>query len=765
MLQSTKEIRGTKNYKSLYNFFLKLKDLIYVNLQDSIYFLICICLSRSSIIGQLFPCSIAFLCAYYYIKGPSIVALLLSVFSIISVKLDVKYIAICIFIYIYYVSIKNKKRSNLFVDIICFASILFVINCVIMMYNGYKINMLLINVFEALFIISLTFIIREVIFGIKKGSFNIDSTACLLSVIFISILGFKEIQLLSFKVLIFMTFFTIIFVSAYISSFAGMVLGFAFGLFNFTTAAESAFYMLALGFGGVCCGIIKKKYKPLSGFVFIVISTLILLYFDNITLYKDNIKELGMAIIVYTIISFSFNDKLNKFSSVNNFNEKKTKDVVVKLNNLSSAINELSSAYNSFGNINKKIDFDIEVSVNNVYGKICLNCPQMKKCWRQNYNKTYYAIVKTASNIVKNKNMADGYLKNECENYKEIIKEIYITVKNKENIVETTEDKNNNTFLSHLKETSSIISDAAKEIQYIDIKSKEAKININEITIKENIIIKNIEITEMKNILSAIVTISTRKTMSDVCPIITNAINAVTGIYMKCTEKIVSDDKYFILRFNTLKKINAKAYYSKLTKENSQISGDNYTFGVSNNRFYGVLCDGMGTGLKACDESKNAIRLLAKLLDANFNELQMINTLNSLLLLKLENDRYVTLDFSIIDYLTHELRIYKAGAAQTYVISNGKVKKLQSGSLPIGILDSFECYQTTINISSGDTVIMMTDGVVDSTNGNELKSLDNHIDLIKNKDPQSLANAIITYAVKGTTRIIDDMTVLVIKIL
>jgi serine/threonine protein phosphatase PrpC len=697
MLENTKGMKkiktSEKSDRTSVNLKKLIKELVNIDIKEIIICFIGVFVSRSSIIGEMFPCSISFLCSYYYVslyhytsksfraRRPSFIVLFLTLFSIATVKLEIKYILICIFIYIYYISVRKKRRTVLLFDVFGFAMILFTVNLVTMMSSGFNLSFLLINIFETLFIISSTFIIKEVIVAIRKNSFNAESTACLLSIIFISVLGIKEVQLLDFNVLMFLIFFSIIFVSSYISPFIGMVVGIAFGFFNYATLNTSSYYMLALGIGGVSCGLLKNKYKPLSGIMFGIVSSLILIYFKDISLYSQNIAELGLALITYTIVSFSFNEKLNNLISGGNFYEKKANEAIFKLTKLSSAINELSAAYKRSLADNKK----------------------------SNFNK-------------------------------------------------------NKTVVSQLEETSEIINDTIAEMTYLDIKSKQAREKIEAIASDEKIIIKSLDIGDVNNSLAIVVTLSTERNLRDASNIISCAIRKTSGLNMKCTEKIVETGKFFILRFNVLRKISAKAYYSKLTKENSEISGDNYSYGLSNNKFYAILCDGMGTGIRAFNESKNAINLMIKLLDANFNEQQMISTLNSLLLLNLEDDRYVALDFSIIDYDAHELRMYKAGAAQSYLISEGEVKKLQSSSLPVGILESFDCYHSSIDIKQDDLIIMITDGIADSIANDEQKSLDKYLDIIKNKDPQSIADSVLTYAIRGCDNVMDDMTVLVIKI-
>lgn len=500
MLENTKDMKttktGGKQYRTSVNLKRLIKELMNTDIKELIICFMGIFISRSSIIGELFPCSIAFLCSYYHtslyyrtnqfsrIKKPSLLILFLTIFSIATVKFEIKYMLICIFIHIYYTSVRKKKRTVLLFDIFAFAMILFTINIITMTSEGFVWSFLLINIFEVLFIISSTFLIKELIVAIRRKRFNAESIACLLAVIFIAVLGFKEVQAMGFNVLLYIVFFL-------------MVL----------------------------------------------------------------ILSIGVA------------------------------------------------------------------------------------------------------------------------------KEVYIMTKR--NLASKRKSKSDNTYTIELKECSEDANnDTVASMANPDTKPSQA----------------------------------------------------------------------------VSQKISARAYYSRLAKENSEISGDNYYYRASDNKFFAILCDGMGTGQRAFNESKNAIDLIIKLLDANFNEEQIVNTLNSLLLLNLKDDRYVALDFSVIDFDTHELRFYKAGAAQSYLVSDDEIKRLQASSLPVGILESFDCYHNRVDIKEDDLIIMITDGIADSIAEDAQKSLDKYLEIIKNKDPQSVADAILNYALRGCDKAIDDMTVLVIKI-
>jgi len=299
----------------------------------------------------------------------------------------------------------------------------------------------------------------------------------------------------------------------------------------------------------------------------------------------------------------------------------------------------------------------------------------------------------------------------------------------------------------------------------LNIFTEKAKAKIKEQLLWENINVKYFEISSGTGgaiFLSA--TVKSEKSPEKSEESIIFAVRNVCGIRLKCTEKITASPNYYVLKFRNVKRVKIKTYVANAIKDGSPKSGDSYSYAGKSDKYYTVLCDGIGSGEEAFKESNGTVDMLSRFLYTDFTEEQTLKTLNSLLMLKFDDERYVTFDMHVIDYGLKEIRLYKAGSPPSFIISGGTIEKIEGRSLPMGILDNFEYNMFKRIIRKGDIVIMLSDGIIDSINLDDKKSLERYLEMIKDYDPQVLANSILSYALRGQKEIIDDMTVLVTKI-
>nr|WP_300090849.1 SpoIIE family protein phosphatase [Sedimentibacter sp.] len=301
--------------------------------------------------------------------------------------------------------------------------------------------------------------------------------------------------------------------------------------------------------------------------------------------------------------------------------------------------------------------------------------------------------------------------------------------------------------------------------RHIDIFSEKAKTKIKEQLLWQSISVKYFEVmSSNKNTIALSLTVKTEKTADEAEAAVELIVRNVCGVKLRCTERVIASQNYYVLKFKNIKRIKIRTYSASATKEGSTVSGDSFAYAGRADRYYTVLCDGIGSGHEAFVESTGAVDLLSKFLYTDFSEEQILRTLNSILMLKLTDERFVTFDLNIIDYGTKEIRLYKAGAAPTYIISKNSVDKISGKSLPLGILDNFEYSSFKREIKAGDIIVMVSDGITDSIGMDEKKNLDKYLELVADKDPQTIANSILSYAIRGQDAVIDDMTVLVTKI-
>ncbi len=304
-----------------------------------------------------------------------------------------------------------------------------------------------------------------------------------------------------------------------------------------------------------------------------------------------------------------------------------------------------------------------------------------------------------------------------------------------------------------------------KKTKFLNIFTDQAKLKIKEQLLWQNIHIKFFEVLSSgKDSVVLSVTVKTEKSCEEAESAVELIVRNVCGVKLKCVDRVVSSPNYYVLKFKNIKRIKIRTYTATAVKDGSEVSGDSFAYAGRADRYYTVLCDGIGSGVEAYSESNGAVDLLSKFLYTDFSEEQILRTLNSILMIKLGDERFVTFDFNIIDYSSREVRVYKAGAAPTYIISSRNVDKISGKSLPLGILDNFEYSSFKKKIEIGDMIIMVSDGIIDSIGLDEKKSLDRYIELIINKDPQTIANSILSYAIRGQDTVMDDMTVLVTKI-
>ena len=127
-------------------------------------------------------------------------------------------------------------------------------------------------------------------------------------------------------------------------------------------------------------------------------------------------------------------------------------------------------------------------------------------------------------------------------------------------------------------------------------------------------------------------------------------------------------------------------------------------------KWYSVISDGMGSGARARIDSAFACGLLTKLLESGATVESAVEMLNSSLLVKSADESFATLDICQVDLYSGRTHIFKAGGADTFIRSGGKITKISGMGLPVGIGSTVSMDTRTFTAGEDDIIIMTSDG-------------------------------------------------------
>jgi len=243
---------------------------------------------------------------------------------------------------------------------------------------------------------------------------------------------------------------------------------------------------------------------------------------------------------------------------------------------------------------------------------------------------------------------------------------------------------------------------------------------------------------------------------------------------LKCVEKVCHQrlnitsttpaliSGLMVLGLETAPKYDIVFGVAKVTKSDSTASGDNYSLlKLSGSRFLMAICDGMGSGDKAKDMSDKVASLIENFYRADFDSEIILNSINKLLGIK-GRDNFSTIDICNIDLSSSLVDFVKLGAVASFIKHQDTITKIESGALPVGVLEEVSPKITKTSLNFGDMVVLVSDGITDSL-GDEM--LENIILSSKCLAPQEMADTILNKAKNACMDApIDDMTVLVGKV-
>ena len=173
-----------------------------------------------------------------------------------------------------------------------------------------------------------------------------------------------------------------------------------------------------------------------------------------------------------------------------------------------------------------------------------------------------------------------------------------------------------------------------------------------------------------------------------------------------------------------------------------------------------LLADGMGSGAAAAQDSRMLAGSMERFLRAGISLTDALGAVSPALRLRSDGTRFVTLDALTLDLFTGQAESLKCGAAPSYVRTGGRWSVLAGKSLPVGLSDEKNQYQSVpLRLGHGDLFILVSDGVSDGLDDNWVREL---LREHGGEGPKELAARLVTEA-KGRGSD-DDRTAIVMRV-
>jgi len=443
-----------------------------------------------------------------------------------------------------------------------------------------------------------------------------------------------------------------------------------------------------------------------------------------------------------------------------------------RIDEMGQVFEELSTAFadtgeNQLMSAQQLLDYTVGSAAKN----ICSACPRRTKCWDNEGVATYQAIVQT---VAKLESSTGGYvsptkeLKDRCIRLDAMMgvlrHNMEITDRDAKWIAKIHEQRT--LVAAQLGGVADVIRSIHKEIDNGNEASVNEETQIHTAFERLGLYVDHVHIVSLdKGRVEVEVTQPSAGAYENSVRMIAPLLSGIVGENISVSHVSTDSPGPCTSTFTSSRLYNVETAVATVARDGRLVSGDTYTsVDLGNGRHAVAVSDGMGNGERARRASSAAIELLKKLLKAGFDEQLAIKTVNSTLLLRSREEMFTTLDMALIDLFSAKAEFLKIGSAPSFLKRSGGVHAITGANVPIGILQDIEVQSIEQQLTDGDILILMSDGIYDAPQHAYDKEdwLKRQIEQLQTDNPQEIADTLIEAAVRmNQGQINDDMTCLV----
>lgn len=747
-------------------------------------------LSRVTLLNMMSSASIAYLSLFAF-TGVGYYGVLISVILgmvTISSQTEIfKYLLAITIITMF--NFFGNKKDKLSMQAVCGSVSILLAGLAKSIIYGVTFYFILMAILESILVFTLVFVfnkaVNKIMNNTTKKYFSNEELISIAILLGGALVGIGNIHINNLYIRDSVVIFMVMLIGYRAGAVAGTSAGMTLGLFMLLSNNFNPQQVVIISGAGLICGIMQELGKLGSSFGFAVGGTLLSIYLNKEIIDNRLVAASICACIVFLLIP---NKAYDQIKTVVDFNEgSDNKKYILEMQQLISyKLKAFSTAFkklsDTFDNLSEKrtslSQKEVSSLFDDVAAKVCVKCGMDTYCWEDCFYNTYQTMFSILAAAEKKGSISQEDIPLDFKSKCVKLNEFVITTNRMFELY-----KNNLAWYNKIIESRKLISEQLESVSNVinnlsnDIKSEldfkddlaksiKAELEKNKIAVDKLIVVQNKNGKYEIN-MDIKPCYGRRNCTREIIPIV----NKFLDRKMKSNElgcNILKEDKLCSLKLIEEQKFKVVSGVAKLTKDDCKVSGDNYSFmEITNSQYLMALSDGMGSGIKANEESTASIELLEEFLDSGFDKDIAVKLINSVLVLKSNEEIFSTLDICVIDMYAGIAEFVKIGAVSTFIKRGSSVEVIRSTSLPVGILDRVDMETTKRRIKDNDLIIMITDGILDTLEPTSSKDLwlEKVLREFKSNNPQDVADYILQEAKNNTDGSVqDDMTVLVVKV-
>ncbi|MGM8213031.1 stage II sporulation protein E [Virgibacillus sp. W0430] len=570
---------------------------------------------------------------------------------------------------------------------------------------------------------------------------------------------------------------------AAIGSTVGVVTGLILSLAN----VANLYQMSLLAFSGLLGGLLKEG-KKIGVSVGLLVGTFLVGIYGDASALTASIIESFTAIVLFFSTPASWFNRIARYipgtEEYSNEQEQylqKVRNVtakrVVQFSNVFEALSKSfqtteSDAMQAELSARKETDYFLS----QVTERTCQKCFMKERCWQKQFDQTY-SIMESLKDSMTDGNEPGHKLVREFGNY--CVKSTKVMEAMKEEMSffdanqklkkQVTESKR--LVADQLQGVSEVMDDFAKEILKEREQHEQQETEIVSALKSMGIYLEKIDIYQLeKGDVDIEMTVQFEEYRGEGAKLIAPVLSDILSEMIIVKEEEISPypNGPCFLSFGSAKEYVIETGVSHAAKGGGLVSGDSYTtMEIGEGKYALAISDGMGNGKRAREESEETLRLLQQILQTGIPEKVAIKSINSILTLRTTDEMFATLDLAVINLHNAAVRCLKIGSTPSFIKRGEKIKTIESGNLPMGIIREFDVDIVGEQLKAGDFLIMMSDGIFEAPKHIENTDiwLKRKIREMKTNEPQEIADLLLEEVIRTKSGAIeDDMTVLVAKV-